>query len=71
MCKIYILPSCQFRMEPGPHLEQRAYPPFDLYASRGRRGDAGEDLKEGGFTGAVAADDADDFALFDFEIDVF
>ena len=31
-------------------------------------GDAGEDFQQGAFAGAVAADDADDFALFDFEI---
>ena len=32
--------------------------------------DAGEELEEGGFTGTVLADDADDVALLDLEVDV-
>lgn len=34
-------------------------------------GDAGEDLKQSGFLGTVAAHDADDIAFFELEADIF
>src|SRR5439155_20461742 len=39
----------------------------DLGAPFGGSGYAGENLEQGGLAGAVAADDADDFALTDLE----
>ncbi len=56
--EIDVLAAGQLRVEPGPHLEQAAGAAANLGAAAGRLGDAREDLEQGGFARAVAADDA-------------
>jgi len=51
------------KMKAGTDLQERAHPAPDLGVAFRRLGDAGEDLQKGALAGAVAADDADDFAL--------
>jgi hypothetical protein len=70
-------------VEAGAHLQQAGDPAVDLGAAAGRLGDAREDLEQGRFPRAVAADDTctcpagnrrckcpDDLALLDLEGDV-
>src|SRR5690348_13412906 len=61
----------EFGMEAGADFEERAGAAGDFDFAGGGFGDAGEDFEEGGFAGAVASDDADDFAAEDVEGDVF
>jgi hypothetical protein len=57
-------------MKAGADFEQARHSTLYSYSTLGRLSDAAEDSQEGGFAGAVAADDAEDFALADFEGDV-
>src|SRR5262249_56738899 len=66
----HILAAGQLRMKPGAHLEQARHAALQLGAAFGRRRDARQDLEQRAFSGAVAADDADDLAGADVEADV-
>ena len=57
-------------VEAGADFEQRGDAALDLDLAGGRGGDAGEDFQQGRFPRPVAADDAEDLALFDLEVDV-
>ena len=57
-------------MEAGADFEQGADTTMGTDGTGGGTGDAGEEFEEGGFTGTVLADDADDVALLDLEVDV-
>jgi hypothetical protein len=57
-------------MEAGADFEQGADTAVGTDGTGGGACDAGEELEEGGFTGTVLADDADDVALLDLEVDV-
>ena len=57
-------------MKAGADFEKAADASVKLDLARGRVGDLREDLQEGAFAGAVAADDADDFAFLNVEGDV-
>ena len=65
-----VFTASQFRMEPGPNLQQagdaasQAHPPF-----AGAR-DPAQDLQQGGFSGAVAANDPHHLTLLDFKGDI-
>ena len=65
-----VLPAGEFGMETGAHLQEAGDAALDVAFPGGGGGDAGEDLEEGAFPGTVAADDAKDFALLDFEGDI-
>ena len=65
-----ILPSRHLAMEAGADFEQGADTAMGTNSASGRTCDAGEEFEEGGFTGTVLTDDADDVALFDLEVDV-
>ena len=58
-------------METGADFEEAGDAAFDFDVARGGFGDAAEDFEEGAFAGAVAADDADDFAGLDIEGEIF
>jgi len=62
-----IFAAAEFGVKAGADLEQRGDPAANGDAPRRRLGDAREDLQQGGFARAVAADDADDFAALHLE----
>ena len=57
-------------MKAGADFEQAADASVNFGVAFGGAGDAGEDFQQRAFAGAVAADEADDFALMDLEVDV-
>ena len=57
-------------MKPGADFEQARDAAAQCDPARSRLGDAREDLEQGRFAGAVAADDAEDLALLDLEADI-
>ena len=61
----------EFRVEAGPDFEQATNASVNIRPSAGGFCDAREDFQEGSFAGAIAADETEDFALADFEGDVF
>ena len=61
----------QFRVKAGADFEQAADASTNLRPSGGRLRNAREDFQQGSLAGAVAADEAEDFAFADFEGDVF
>ena len=65
-----VLATGQFRVKAGADLEQAADAAAQPHPALGRLGDAAEDLEQRALAGAVAADDADDLALLDFEAHV-
>ncbi len=65
-----VLAAGQFGVEAGADLQQCADPSFEVHFAGGGFGDVGEDLEQGALAGAVVADDAEHFALFDLEVDV-
>ena len=65
-----VVAASEFRVEAGAGFEERGDAALDLDPVGGRRDDAGEDLEQRGFSRPVAADDPEDFALFDLEVDV-
>ncbi len=65
--QIGVFAAGQLRMKTGAHFEETANTAMDFStANRGLR-DAGENLQQGGFSSAVPADQAHDFALAQFE----
>lgn len=60
----------EFGVKAGADFEQAGNAPFDFDLSTGGGGDAREDFEQGAFAGAVAPNDAENFALFDGEGDV-
>lgn len=69
--KINIFATGEFLVKTGANFEEGPDAAVDGGAARGGFGDLGEDFEEGGFPGAVAANDTDDFAATDFEGDIF
>src|SRR5215469_7550495 len=65
--EVNIVAARKFGIEPGAELEQRGYAAFDLDLSRCGLKNAGADLQQGAFSGAVLADDAKSFAALNFE----
>ena len=57
-------------VEAGADFEEAADAAVELDFAGGRFRNLGEDLEQGAFAGAVAADDADDFAFLNVEGDV-
>src|SRR5271165_2029153 len=66
-----VLAAGEFGVEAGADFEEAADAAVDGGVAGGGAGDAGEDLEQGGFAGAVAANQAEDFAFADIEGDVF
>src|SRR5258708_10262862 len=66
-----VLPAGELGMKAGADFEERADAAVDFGPAGGGAGDAGKDFEKSGFAGAVAADEAEDFAFADFEGDVF
>ena len=60
--EVDVFPPGQLRVEARADFEERADASVDLGDAEGRLGDARQDLQERALPGAVAADDADDFA---------
>jgi len=58
-------------MEAGTDFEEGADAAVNLRPAGSGAGDAGKDFEKSGFAGAVATDEAEDFAFADFEGDVF
>ena len=58
-------------MEAGADFEERADAAVDFGPAFGGASDAGEDFEQRGLAGAIAADEAEDFAFADGEGDVF
>ena len=54
-------------METGAHFQQARHPAGDFHAALGRFGNPAEDFQEGAFAGAIATNDAQDFALLHLE----
>src|ERR1017187_1022495 len=65
--QVNVLPSRQFRMKTRADLQQAAHAALEAHAPERRLGDAREDLEQRAFARAVTADNADHFALADFE----
>src|SRR6266404_2967211 len=61
----------EFGMEAGADFEEGADAAMNFGPAGSGAGDTGEDFEKSGFASAVAADEAEDFAFFDFEGDVF
>ena len=57
-------------MKARADFEQAAHAAVDIDLRRGRLGDAAEHFEQRAFAGAVAADDADDFAFCDLEVHI-
>ena len=65
-----IFAAGQFGVKAGADFEQAADASVNFGVAFGGASDAGEDFQQRAFARAVAPDEADDFALTDFEIDV-
>ena len=65
-----ILPPGHLAMEAGADLEEGADTSVGTDSAGRRACDAGKELQEGRFSGAVLADDANDVALLDLEVDI-
>ena len=61
--KIDVVAAGELGVEAGADLQQGGDAAVDVGVAGGGLGDAGEDFEEGALTGAITADDADDFAL--------
>src|SRR6266576_4755358 len=61
----------QLGMKAGADFEERPAAAVNLRPTSGGTGDARADFQKSGFASAVAADEAEDFAVFHFEGDVF
>ena len=66
----YIFATGKFRMKAGADFKQTAHPAIEFHAARGGPGDARQDFEESGLAGAIAADEAEDFAGLDLESDI-
>ena len=65
-----VFPASHLGMKSCTYLEEGGDAPTDAYLTRAWTGDSGEELKEGGLACTVLADDADDVALLNLEVDV-
>ena len=65
-----ILPTRHLAMEAGANFKQRAYTAMGTDSAGRRAGDTGKELKQSGFACTVLADDADDVALLNLEVDI-
>src|SRR5215510_3513274 len=65
-----VLATGQLHVKTRANFQQAAHPAVDIGVSRRRLGNARQHPEEGAFPRAVAADDANDFALVNFEIDI-
>lgn len=65
-----ILTAGHLGVEAGADLKQGGNAATGLDAASGRGGDTGEELQQRGFAGTILADDANDVALLDLEVDV-
>ena len=65
-----ILPTRHLAMEAGADLQEGTNTTVGTDSAGRRTGDAGEEFEQSGFAGAVLADDADDVALLDLEVDI-
>jgi len=68
--EVDVLATGHLLVEAGADLKEGADAAVGFDGAGGGAGDLGEELEEGGFAGSVLADDADDIALLDFEVDV-
>src|SRR5262249_44125983 len=66
-----VLAASELGMEAGADFEKRTDASVNFGPAGGRSGNSGQDLQERRFAGAVAADEAEDFAFTDVERDVF
>src|SRR6185369_13215050 len=64
--QIDVFAASEFRVKPRPDLKQARHPPTDFDPSLRRLRDPAQDLEQGGLSGTVAADDADDLSTLDF-----
>ena len=55
--EVDIFPAGHLGMEAGAHLQHGSHPAIDVDVALGGRGDVGEQFEQGGFAGAVGADD--------------
>ena len=62
-----VLPSGEFLMKSGADLQEARDPAIDADSTLGGNGDAAQNFQQRALAGAVAADDADHFALLDAE----
>ena len=65
-----VLAAGQVGMDAGPHLDQRADPPYHLHASGVRVHDPGQDLEQSRLAGAVGADEADRLPRRSDQVDI-
>lgn len=65
-----ILATGEFGMEACADFEEGGDAAFSVYLAGSGGGDAGEELEQGAFAGAVLANDAENIAFLDFEVDV-
>src|SRR5690606_28673238 len=63
-----VVAAAELRMEAGTQFQQCAHRAVDLDRADTGREDAGDELEQGGLSGAVLADDAERFAATDFQI---
>ena len=67
---VHILAAGEFRVEARADLQHGGDTTVHGYFAGRRRGNAGEELQERGFAGAVVSDDSDGLALSDLNIDI-
>ena len=68
--QIGVLAAGQFRVKAGAHFQEAADAAMNFRAANRGLRDAGKNFQQGGFSRAVAADQAHDFALAQFERNV-
>ena len=66
--EVDIFAAGEFGMKAGADFQQAADAADDFRIAGGGLGDAREDFEQGGFAGAIAADDPDDFTRIDIEM---
>src|SRR5205085_2323117 len=62
-----IFPAGQFRMKPGPDLQERANATVNVDAAGGRLSDSIQNFQERALTGTIAADNPERFTALDIE----
>ena len=67
---VNIIPTGQVGVEAGADLQEAADAAIDLDATGAGSSDAGDELQEGGFAGAIGPDNPDGLSLLDVEGDV-
>src|SRR4029078_13335481 len=68
--EVNVLPAGQFWVESGADFQQARDAAAQCDSAQGGLGDPREDLKQGAFAGAIAADYAEYLALMDLEADI-